>query len=80
MTAKGDGDRLQARRVAFAAHVRSLRKAKGWSQETLAERSGLHRTYVSSLERGERNVSLDNLGVIADTLGISISDLFEGVE
>lgn len=56
-------------RQTFAANVRALRKAKGWSQEELADRSGLHRTYVSSIERGLRNVSLDNIEVLAKALG-----------
>lgn len=80
MAAANDDESLGSRRITFAAHVRSLRKAKGWSQERLAEQSGLHRTYVSSLERGERNVSLDNLGVLADALGVTISELLDGVK
>jgi transcriptional regulator with XRE-family HTH domain len=48
-----------------------------WSQEELAHRSGLHRTYISSLERGERNVSLHAIQRLADAFGISVQSLME---
>ena len=48
-------------RLALAQKLRFLRFTRGWSQEVLAEFAGLHRTYISSIERGERNVSIDNL-------------------
>jgi transcriptional regulator with XRE-family HTH domain len=49
---------------------------KGMSQEALAEAAGLHRTYVSSLERGLRNVGIDNVYALADALGVDPSELF----
>jgi transcriptional regulator with XRE-family HTH domain len=54
----------------------------GISQEVLAEQAALHRTYISDIERGARNVSLDNIEKLAKALQISISDLFAkyGVE
>lgn len=55
--------------------VRSLRKKKGWSQEQLAHESGLDRTYIGGVERGERNISLVNISKIADALGIKPKDL-----
>jgi transcriptional regulator with XRE-family HTH domain len=59
----------------FAANVRRLRIAAGLSQEVLAQRAELHRTYVSSVERGERNVSLKNIFRLAEALGIDPREL-----
>ena len=63
-------------RKRFGTIVRAQRKAKGYSQESFAEACGLHRTYVGAIERGERNVSIDNIARIAKTLGLDIADLF----
>jgi transcriptional regulator with XRE-family HTH domain len=57
--------------------VREIRKQKGLSQEELAFRSGLHRTYISDIERGDRNVSLKNIEKIARALGVKPSELLE---
>lgn len=65
------------RRRVFGDRIRALRQDRGWSQERLAERAGVHRTYLSSLERGERNVSLDNIYAIAEALGVPPAELFE---
>jgi len=62
-------------RIILAQKLRFLRFTRGWSQETLAELAGLHRTYVSSIERGERNVSIDNLEKLADAFELSVSEL-----
>jgi len=56
--------------------IRQLRLAKGWTQEELAERTGLHSTYVGGVERGERNLGLDNILKIARALGEHPSALF----
>jgi transcriptional regulator with XRE-family HTH domain len=61
----------------FGAAVRRLREQAGISQEELADRCGLHRTYVGSVERGERNVSLDNVVRLAKALSVSASELME---
>ncbi|WP_295634835.1 helix-turn-helix transcriptional regulator [Novosphingobium sp.] len=53
----------------LAANVKRLRAALGVSQEELAERSGLHRTYIGGIERGERNITLASLERIASALG-----------
>jgi transcriptional regulator with XRE-family HTH domain len=63
----------------LGAKVRRLREAQGLSQEGFADRCGLHRTYVGSVERGERNVSLDNIVRIARALGVTASALLEGL-
>jgi transcriptional regulator with XRE-family HTH domain len=63
----------------FGLRVRELRKAKGLSQEAFAAACGLDRTYISGIERGRRNVSLRNIEVIADALGVSISELMKGL-
>lgn len=68
---------LDPRRATFGRRVRTLRVARGMSQETLADAAGVHRTYVSSLERGRRNVGLDNVFALADALGVPPSKLFE---
>ncbi len=60
----------------FGASVRNWRKRLGISQEKLAERATLHRTYISDVERGARNVSLQSIERIARALGISLPDLF----
>jgi transcriptional regulator with XRE-family HTH domain len=62
-------------RVRFGRRLRDLRKERGLSQEELAFRAGLHRTYVSSAERGERNVALINIERLATALGVDIRDL-----
>lgn len=62
-------------RERVARHLRTLRAAQGLSQEALAEKAELHRTYVGSIERCERNVSLDNVESLAAALGVDIGDL-----
>ena len=60
--------------------VRQLREAKGWTQEILAGRAGLDRSYIAGIEAGLRNPSTKALAKIARALGIKLSVLFEGVE
>jgi transcriptional regulator with XRE-family HTH domain len=55
--------------------IQELRKARGWTQENLAERSGLHPTYIGGIERGERNATIASFCKIADALGISLAGL-----
>jgi len=64
-------------RKAFGKRVRDLRKAKGFSQESFADAVGLHRTYIGAIERGEQNVSLDNIERIAKALKVKLAVLFE---
>lgn len=61
----------------FAAVVRRLRKEYKWSQEKLAELSGLHHNYIGGIERGERNVAIDNIERIALAFKIKPKDLLE---
>lgn len=57
--------------------MREVRLGRGLSQEQLADAAGLHRTYVGSVERGERNISLGNIYVLADVLGVSPGSLVD---
>ena len=59
--------------------MRELRRAAGLSQEQLAERAGLHRTYIGGIERGERNVGVLNLVQIARALRVRPSELLAGI-
>ena len=63
----------------FGHNVRRVRKEAGLSQEELAYRSKLHRTYISSIERGERNVSVENIFAIADALKVPPGDLLKPI-
>jgi transcriptional regulator with XRE-family HTH domain len=60
----------------IAANIRKCRLKKGYSQEKLAELTGLHRTYIGSVERSERNISVNNLEIIANALEVEITQLF----
>lgn len=63
----------------FGRRVRKLREAAKWTQEELAERSGLHRTYIGSIERGERNLALLNIRKVANAFGLTLSKFLEEV-
>ena len=64
----------------FGTRVRGLRHEKGVSQEALAEKAGIHRTYMGGIERGERNLCLRNIDRLAKALGVPVRDLFVDVE
>lgn len=63
-------------KVMFGKRLREMRKRKGISQETLALVCDLDRTYIGSVERGERNISLINMHKIANALGMAVERLF----
>ena len=66
-------------RKGFGQRVRELRSSQGFSQEAFADRCGFVRTYMSRIETGVANPSLDATKVLADGLGISLSELLEGL-
>jgi transcriptional regulator with XRE-family HTH domain len=63
--------------IKFGERVRDLRKSKNLSQEELADKAGLHRTYIGMIERAEKNITLVNIEKIAKALGVEISDLLK---
>lgn len=67
-------------KVLFGARLRQLRQQVGISQEELAHRAGVDRTYVSSCERGRRNLTLEAIVKFASALGVKPSDLLIGLE
>jgi transcriptional regulator with XRE-family HTH domain len=64
-------------RRSFAANLRREREALGLSQQALANLAGRHRTYVGSVERGERNISIDSVEALARALGVEAADLMK---
>ncbi len=67
-------------RERFGFAVKDRREALGLTQEEFAERAGIHRTYLSDIERGTRNVSLINIERVAKALSLRLSELFQAVE
>ena len=59
--------------------MRKLRLGRGWSQDVLADRSGLHRAHIGEIERGETNMTLQTLKTLADTFGVRLTDLLKGL-
>lgn len=66
-----------ASREVLATNLRHLRAERGLSQEALADLAGLHRTYVGSIERAERNVSLDNIDKLSRALNVKTDELLK---
>lgn len=67
---------VRARRAVLASRLRQLRSARRWTQETVARRAGMNRSYYSQLELGNHSPSLDTLWDIAAAYGVPITDLF----
>lgn len=61
----------------LGSRIRHFRNAQKLSQEELAELSGLHRTYIGSCERGERNITIINLSILCKNLGITLKEFFD---
>ncbi len=66
--------------LALGQRIRELRTARGYSQESFADKCGVHRTFMGTIERGESNLSFQNIAKVATTLGITLSTLFFEIE
>lgn len=76
MVKKINNNEIDPRKL-LGARLAKLRKERGWSQEHLALESGIARSYLGGIERGQRNVALLNICKLADTLGIEPSELMK---
>ncbi len=65
---------------ALGERIRELRRAQGYSQEGFADKCGVHRTFMGTVERGESNLSFQNIVKVAETLGIPLAGLFKDLE
>jgi transcriptional regulator with XRE-family HTH domain len=65
---------------ALGQRIRELRTEQGYSQEAFADKCGVHRTFMGTVERGESNLSFQNIAKVAMTLGVSLSVLFRDLE
>ena len=66
--------------IRLGQRIRKLRKEKGWRQIDLAEHSGVHEVHISDIERGAREICLNNLVALAGGLGVSVSELVRGID
>ncbi len=73
-------DQLKLFLKALGQRIRELRTAQGYSQEGFADKCGVHRTFMGTIERGESNLSFHNILEVAMTLGMSLADLFQDIE
>ncbi len=65
---------------ALGTRIRELRTEQGFSQEAFADKCGVHRTFMGTVERGESNLSFQNIAKVATTLGVPLSKLFQDLE
>ena len=70
---------MQEIQVKLGNKIRSLRSDRGYSQESFADACKLHRMYMGSLERGERNLTLKTLMTVAQALGVTVAELLNGI-
>lgn len=68
---------VQPARIRFGVVLRRAREEKQLSQEALAEMAGLHRTYIGQVERGERNISVDNMERLAEAVGMNLWEMLQ---
>jgi transcriptional regulator with XRE-family HTH domain len=66
--------------IQLGKRIRSLRREKNWRQIDLAEHSGVHEVHISDIERGAREICLNNLLALARALGIAVSELVKGID
>jgi transcriptional regulator with XRE-family HTH domain len=71
---------LQELQRRLGRRVRELRRKRGWTQDVFADKSGFHRAQVGAFERGEMNLTLASVYLLAQTLQIKVVELFKGVE
>jgi transcriptional regulator with XRE-family HTH domain len=67
----------ESARELLAKNLRELRQEKGWSQDELAARSGLHRTYIGTVERAEQSITVDSMEKLASALNVKVARLLE---
>lgn len=75
----GDTAEEVARKRLFGDRLRELRRERGWTQEQLAEAAGMDRSFIADIERGARFPGLERCWRIADGLGITLSEMFDGL-
>jgi transcriptional regulator with XRE-family HTH domain len=66
--------------AALGQRIRELRTKQGYSQEAFADKCGVHRTFMGTIERGESNLSFHNIVKVSITLGMTLAQLFSGLE
>lgn len=65
--------------IRLGNRIRKLRKRRGWTQVVMSEKVGIDRSFLADVERGKRNISVLNLALVADGLGVSLSRLVSGL-
>jgi transcriptional regulator with XRE-family HTH domain len=71
------GDMKPSARELLGRNIRELRQKHGWSQDELAARAGVHRTYIGTVERAEQSITVDSIEKLANALNVKVSRLLE---